>query len=77
MEQDETYIVAPCLHRIRGALPKLRGVMIEDNREALDKMQNLLQELGDDALNEAFRKAKLGQYGQFQWKGMVYPQEQV
>ena len=58
-------------------LPKLRGVMIEDNREALDKMQNLLQELGDDALNEAFRKAKLGQYGQFQWKGMVYPQEQV
>ena len=58
-------------------LPKLRGVMIEDNREALDRMQNLLQELGDDALNDAFRKAKLGQYGQFQWKGMVYPQEQV
>ncbi len=77
-DQDETVVKLAIADQFgQKLLPKLRGVMIEDNREALDRMQNLLQELGDDALNEAFRKAKLGQYGQFQWKGMVYPQEQV
>ena len=77
-DQDETLIKLAIADQFgQKLLPKLRGVMIEDNREALGKMQNLLQELGDDALNEAFKKAMLGQYGQFQWKGMVYPQEQV
>ena len=57
-------------------LPKLRGVMVEESnvKEALEQMQALLSELGDEALNQAFEKARQGQYGQFQWKGMVYPQ---
>jgi len=58
-------------------LPKLRGVMVEESKvkEALEKMKTILDELGDPALNEAFAKARDGQYGQFQWKGMVYPQD--
>lgn len=58
-------------------LPKLRGVMVEDTtvKPVLDKMDALLSELQDDALNQAFEKARNGQYGQFQWKGMVYQQE--
>ena len=58
-------------------LPKLRGVMVEEKnvKEALDKMESLLSQLNDEPLNQAFKKAREGQYGQFQWKGMVYPQD--
>lgn len=58
-------------------LPKLRGVMVEEKnvKEALDKMASLLSQLNDQPLNEAFEKAREGQYGQFQWKGMVYRQD--
>lgn len=58
-------------------LPKLRGVMVEEKnvKEALDKMEYLLSKLNDEPLNEAFDKARKGQYGQFQWKGMVYRQD--
>lgn len=57
-------------------LPKLRGVMVEDSlvREALEQMKALISELGDEPLTQAFEQACQGQYGQFQWKGMVYPQ---
>ena len=50
--------------------------MVEEKnvKEALDNMGILLSELNDDALNQAFKKAREGQYGQFQWKGMVYRQ---
>jgi hypothetical protein len=55
-------------------LPKLRGLMVEDTtvKPELERMQALIGELGDEALNKAFEKARCGQYGQFQWKGMVY-----
>lgn len=77
-DQDETIVKLAIADQFgQKLLPKLRGVMIEDHREALNKMEDLLKELGDDALNRAFEKARRGQYGQFQWKGMVYPQEQV
>lgn len=58
-------------------LPKLRGVMVEEKnvKDALDDMERLISGLGDNALNQAFEKARKGQYGQFQWKGMVYPQD--
>ena len=58
-------------------LPKLRGVMVEEKnvKEALDKMESLLSQLNDEPLNQAFKKAREGQYGQFQWKGMIYPQD--
>lgn len=58
-------------------LPKLRGVMVEEKKvkEALDKMESLLSQLNDEPLNKAFKKAREGQYGQFQWKGMIYPQD--
>lgn len=56
-------------------LPKLRGVMVEDHtvQPYLNQMQSLIDEFGDKALTDAFRKACAGQYGQFQWKGMIYP----
>ena len=58
-------------------LPKLRGVMVEEKNveEALDRMESLLSQLNDEPLNKAFKKAREGQYGQFQWKGMVYSQD--
>jgi hypothetical protein len=58
-------------------LPKLRGVMVEEKnvKEALDRMESLLSQLNDEPLNQAFKKAREGQYGQFQWKGMIYPQD--
>lgn len=58
-------------------LPKLRGVMVEDSlvREALEQMKVLISEFGDEPLTQAFEQACQGQYGQFQWKGMVYPQQ--
>ena len=58
-------------------LPKLRGVMVEEKnvKKALDTLESLLSQLNDEPLNQAFKKACEGQYGQFQWKGMVYPQD--
>jgi chromosome segregation ATPase len=58
-------------------LPKLRGVMVQDSavESQLKSMKSLIGRLGDGALNTAFEKASEGQYGQFQWKGMIYPQE--
>ncbi|MCM1982026.1 AAA family ATPase [Lyngbya confervoides] len=58
-------------------LPKLRGVMVEERtvKESLDALERLLAQLGDEALSQAFEKARLGHYGQFQWQGVVYPQD--
>ncbi len=55
-------------------LPKLRGIMVEDSnvKPHLDELKTLINELQDEPLNRAFEKACEGQYGQFQWKGMVY-----
>lgn len=55
-------------------LPKLRGIMVEDSnvKPHLDNLKSLISELQDEPLNRAFDKACEGQYGQFQWKGMVY-----
>lgn len=56
-------------------LPKLRGLVVEDHtvQPYLHQMQLLIDEFGDKALTDAFEKACAGQYGQFQWKGMIYP----
>ncbi len=56
-------------------LPKLRGLVVEDHtvQPHLHQMQLLIDEFGDKALTDAFEKACAGQYGQFQWKGMIYP----
>ncbi|MGI0480813.1 AAA family ATPase [Geminocystis sp. CENA526] len=55
-------------------LPKLRGIMVDDSnvKPHLDSLKSLINELQDEPLNRAFDKACEGQYGQFQWKGMVY-----
>ena len=58
-------------------LPKLRGVRIEEAGPELDKMGLLIDELGDEALKTAFDRAKKGRYGQFQWKGMVYSDQEI
>lgn len=51
--------------------------MVEERevKTALDRMEALLAKLGDNTLNDAFAIARVGQYGQFQWKGLVYDQE--
>jgi hypothetical protein len=51
--------------------------MVQDSavESQLKSMKSLIGRLGDGALNTAFEKASEGQYGQFQWKGMIYPQE--
>ncbi|PHV64076.1 hypothetical protein CSQ80_02180 [Cyanobacterium aponinum IPPAS B-1201] len=55
-------------------LPKLRGLMVEDSnvKPQLDELKKIIDELGDESLKQAFEVARNGQYGQFQWKGMVY-----
>jgi len=58
-------------------LPKLRGVVVheEQNQQALKHLGDIITaEINDAALQEAFNKAKEGQYGQFHWKGLVYPE---
>ncbi len=53
-------------------LPKLRGVMIEEAHEELDQLEEIIAEINDTSLIEAFRIAREGRYGQFQWQGLVY-----
>jgi 5-methylcytosine-specific restriction endonuclease McrBC GTP-binding regulatory subunit McrB len=53
-------------------LPKLRGVMIEEAHEELDEIVAIITDIGDSSLTEAFNQARLGRYGQFQWRGLVY-----
>jgi len=55
-------------------LPKLRGIDLAENasKEALEKMQGVLGELGDEALLEAFRKSKDDESsGTFVWRGVT------
>jgi peptidoglycan hydrolase CwlO-like protein len=55
-------------------LPKLRGIDIFANasKEALDTVQGVLAELGDEDLTEAFRKSKDDEStGTFIWRGVT------
>lgn len=53
-------------------LPKLRGVMVEDAHEELDELEQIIKDINDPALINAFTKAREGRYGQFQWQGLIY-----
>ncbi len=74
----------PCRHALadqfaQKLLPKLRGVMVEevDTKEGLKALGNFIDRyIQDSALREAFDKACIGKYGQFHWKGLVYPEEE-
>jgi hypothetical protein len=57
-------------------LPKLRGLMIDDYQEELNKFTSLIEQLGDASLTEAFIKARGSRSGQFEWKGLIYPEEE-
>ncbi|HEY9865880.1 MAG TPA: AAA family ATPase [Candidatus Obscuribacterales bacterium] len=57
-------------------LPKLRGLMIDDYQEELNQFASLIEELGDASLTEAFIKARNSRSGQFEWKGLIYPEEE-
>jgi hypothetical protein len=57
-------------------LPKMRGLMIDDYQEELNKFASLIEELGDASLKEAFIKARGSRSGQFEWKGLIYPEEE-
>lgn len=57
-------------------LPKLRGLMIDDYPEELNKLASLIEQLGDTSLTEAFIKARGSRSGQFEWKGLIYPEEE-
>ncbi len=56
-------------------LPKLRGVMIDDSREALSELKDIIREISDRSLIDAFDNACQGRYGQFYWQGLVYKRE--
>ena len=58
-------------------LPKLRGVMIDEVKEDLKELKQIITEIGDQPLIEAFSKACEGRYGQFHWQGLVYQDESV
>lgn len=58
-------------------LPKLRGVMIDEFHEELEELQQIITEIGDNSLTEAYIKARQGRYGQFHWQGLVYQDEPV
>jgi hypothetical protein len=57
-------------------LPKLRGLTIDDYQEELNKFTSLIEQLGDASLTEAFIKARGSRSGQFEWKGLIYPEEE-
>jgi hypothetical protein len=57
-------------------LPKLRGLMIDECHEELEKLSVEIKKIGDRSLEQAFEQAKEGRYGQFQWRGFVYQNEQ-
>jgi len=56
-------------------LPKLRGLMVDEAHEELDDLGNIIANIGDESLIQAFSKAREGRYGQFQWQGLVYQDE--
>ncbi len=53
-------------------LPKLRGLMVDEAKSELNELQQILQETEDNSLIHAFENARNGQFGQFQWRGLVY-----
>lgn len=57
-------------------LPKLRGLTIDDYQEELNKFTSLIEQLGDASLTEAFIKARGSRSSQFEWKGLIYPEEE-
>ena len=56
-------------------LPKLRGLMIDECHRELEDFSRLINDIGDKALMDAFEAAKQDRFGQFQWRGFVYPKE--
>ncbi len=58
-------------------IPKLRGIMVEEAQEELDKLARLIEEINDSALQKAFKRAidKGRAYGQFQWEGLSYKED--
>ncbi|MBS0017814.1 MAG: AAA family ATPase, partial [Arthrospira sp. SH-MAG29] len=56
-------------------LPKLRGLMIDDYHEELEEMKQLIEGLGDEPLTRAFERSRNSSTGQFEWKGLIYPEE--
>jgi 5-methylcytosine-specific restriction endonuclease McrBC GTP-binding regulatory subunit McrB len=56
-------------------LPKLRGLMIDECHDELEDFSRLINQIGDRALIDAFETARQGHFGQFQWRGFVYPEE--
>lgn len=55
-------------------LPKLRGLMLDEYSNELEEFFRLINDIGDEALIEAFTTARNGHFGQFQWRGFVYPE---
>ncbi|MBE9168941.1 hypothetical protein IQ238_15950 [Pleurocapsales cyanobacterium LEGE 06147] len=56
-------------------LPKLRGLMIDECHKELENFSSIFKQIGDRALIDAFETAKEGHFGQFQWRGFVYPEQ--
>lgn len=46
--------------------------MVDEAKSELDELQTILQDIDDNSLIHAFKNARQGKFGQFQWRGLVY-----
>jgi len=46
--------------------------MVDEVKSELNDLQKILQDIDDKSLIHAFENARNGQFGQFQWRGLVY-----
>jgi hypothetical protein len=53
-------------------MPKLRGVDLADNSQAFNRLDPLIQEIGDNGLTEAYDSARRSSQGFFQWQGISW-----
>ena len=74
-EKSSAFIAALADQFGQKLLPKLRGIMTDEQQKNLKQLEEIIDQVGDEALTEAFTKACLGY--QFQWKGLVYPGSQT
>ncbi len=53
-------------------MPKLRGLDLGENAEIFNRLNNQLNDINDDDLNQAFKKAQNSSMGYFDWRGIQW-----
>ena len=68
---EDTYKNAFADQVEQKVIPKLRGIDLDENRESLGQVRELMEELGDTELLDAFNRSIKKSSGMFVWKGVV------